>query len=41
MGHIVTKRSGHAFNQAFLEKFFEEKDAWETVTLDPTSSATA
>jgi UDP-3-O-[3-hydroxymyristoyl] N-acetylglucosamine deacetylase len=41
MGHIVTNRSGHAFNHAFLEKFFEEKDAWETVTLDPTSSASA
>ncbi len=33
MGHIVTSKSGHAFNHAFLEKFFEEKESWETCTL--------
>lgn len=33
MGHIVTYRSGHAFNHAFLEKFFASKTAWETRTL--------
>ena len=37
MGHIVTRKSGHAFNHAFLEKFFKEKDAWQTCTLDPKS----
>lgn len=33
MGHIVTNRSGHAFNHAFLEKFFKEKESWETYSL--------
>ncbi len=33
MGHVVTYRSGHAFNHAFLEKFFASKTAWETRTL--------
>lgn len=33
MGHIVTNKSGHAFNHAFLEKFFSEKTSWETCTL--------
>ena len=34
LGHIVLKRSGHAFNHAFLEKFFARKDCWETRTFD-------
>lgn len=34
LGHIVLKRSGHAFNHAFLEKFFASKDCWETRTFD-------
>ncbi len=33
-GHIVAKRSGHAFHYAFLEKFFLQKDAWQTRTFD-------
>lgn len=33
MGHIVASRSGHAFNHAFLEKFFRQKESWETSTL--------
>jgi UDP-3-O-[3-hydroxymyristoyl] N-acetylglucosamine deacetylase len=33
LAHIVTKKSGHAFNHAFLKKFFETRDAWETLTL--------
>jgi UDP-3-O-[3-hydroxymyristoyl] N-acetylglucosamine deacetylase len=39
MGHVVASKSGHAFNHAFLEKFFKEKDSWETCTLavDPYS----
>ena len=41
MGHIVTNKSGHAFNHAFLEKFFREKGSWETCTLDPKSSGDA
>ncbi len=30
LGRIVAKRSGHAFNHAFIEKFFLQKDAWQT-----------
>lgn len=36
MGHVVTHRSGHAFNHAFLERFFASKDAWETRTIHNT-----
>ncbi|MBL0712942.1 MAG: UDP-3-O-acyl-N-acetylglucosamine deacetylase [Desulfosarcina sp.] len=32
MGHIVTHKSGHAFNLAFLDKLFNTKDAWLTCT---------
>ncbi|BBO69139.1 UDP-3-O-acyl-N-acetylglucosamine deacetylase [Desulfosarcina alkanivorans] len=35
MGHVVASKSGHAFNHAFLEKFFEEKASWDTCTLAP------
>jgi UDP-3-O-[3-hydroxymyristoyl] N-acetylglucosamine deacetylase len=35
IGHLVTRRSGHAFNHAFLEKFFTSKKAWETRTFLP------
>jgi UDP-3-O-[3-hydroxymyristoyl] N-acetylglucosamine deacetylase len=30
LGHLFVHKSGHAFNHAFLEKFFSQKDAWET-----------
>lgn len=33
IGHVVVEKSGHAFNHAFLEKFFVEKEAWQTCTL--------
>ncbi len=33
LGHIVTRKSGHAFNHAFLEKFFNKKASWQTQTL--------
>jgi len=33
LGHIVTRKSGHAFNHAFLERFFNEKASWNTQTL--------
>jgi UDP-3-O-[3-hydroxymyristoyl] N-acetylglucosamine deacetylase len=40
LGHIITSKSGHAFNHAFLEKFFNKKSSWQTQTLhlsaDPT-----
>ncbi|MFO7494204.1 MAG: UDP-3-O-acyl-N-acetylglucosamine deacetylase [Desulfobacterales bacterium] len=40
LGHIVLKRSGHAFNHAFLEKFFASKECWETRTFDDDSQLT-
>ncbi|MGD8367287.1 MAG: UDP-3-O-acyl-N-acetylglucosamine deacetylase [Desulfobacterales bacterium] len=33
IGHIVMSKSGHAFNYAFLKKFFSCKDSWSTCTL--------
>jgi UDP-3-O-[3-hydroxymyristoyl] N-acetylglucosamine deacetylase len=29
VGHLVTYRSGHAFNHAFLEKLFQNKSSWQ------------
>jgi UDP-3-O-[3-hydroxymyristoyl] N-acetylglucosamine deacetylase len=34
LGHVVTKKAGHAFNHSFLKKFFAEKEAWETRTIN-------
>lgn len=39
IGHIVTRKSGHAFNHAFLETFFSSKNAWETRTFPPAESS--
>jgi len=33
IGHVVVEKSGHAFNHTFLEKFFENKQSWQTCTL--------
>jgi len=33
LAHIVTTKSGHAFNHAFLEKFFQQKQSWDTRSL--------
>ena len=33
LAHIVTHKSGHAFNHAFLEKFFNRKGSWQTQTF--------
>ena len=38
LAHIVTDKSGHAFNHAFLKKFFSERESWETKTLAPDTS---
>ncbi|MGD9221886.1 MAG: UDP-3-O-acyl-N-acetylglucosamine deacetylase, partial [Desulfobacteraceae bacterium] len=38
LGHIVAKRSGHAFHYAFVKKLFENKDAWHTRTFDDPAS---
>jgi len=34
LGHIVAKRSGHAFHHEFVKKFFLSKDAWQTKSFD-------
>ncbi|MCP4694463.1 MAG: UDP-3-O-acyl-N-acetylglucosamine deacetylase [Desulfobacterales bacterium] len=40
LGHLVTNKSGHAFNHAFLEEFFAKKQSWETRAMqDPDVSA--
>ena len=40
LAHIVTHKSGHAFNHAFLENFFKSKSSWETRTLsEPADTA--
>lgn len=44
LGHVVAHKSGHAFNYVFLEKFLEQKDAWETCCLnhpEPTERVSA
>jgi UDP-3-O-[3-hydroxymyristoyl] N-acetylglucosamine deacetylase len=33
LAHIITEKSGHAFNHAFLEKFFNQKQSWDTQSL--------
>ncbi|MFC1896183.1 UDP-3-O-acyl-N-acetylglucosamine deacetylase [Thermodesulfobacteriota bacterium] len=32
LGHIVTYKSGHTFNHAFLKTFFTSRDCWDTVS---------
>lgn len=32
LSHLVIEKSGHAFNHAFLRKFFRQTSAWETHT---------
>ncbi|MEJ2656014.1 MAG: UDP-3-O-acyl-N-acetylglucosamine deacetylase [Desulfobacterales bacterium] len=34
LGHVVAKKSGHAFNHSFLKRFFAEKESWETRTIN-------
>jgi UDP-3-O-[3-hydroxymyristoyl] N-acetylglucosamine deacetylase len=38
LGHIKVERSGHHFNHAFLEKFFQCRDAWQTRTVETDST---
>ena len=39
LGHIVTYKSGHSFNHAFLENFFKNKASWQTRTLSKPAEA--
>ena len=41
LAHIVTNKSGHAFNHAFLENFFNNKSSWQTLTLTEPMAVTA
>lgn len=41
LGHLVVHKSGHAFNHAFLEKFFSQKDSWDTRTVESAFDAEA
>jgi len=34
LGHVVAKKSGHAFNHALLKTFFEQKKSWDTCTIN-------
>ncbi len=34
VGHLVTHRSGHAFNHAFLENLFQNKSNWQACPID-------
>ena len=34
LGHVVVKKSGHAFNHAFIKEFFANKNSWETCILN-------
>ena len=33
LGHVVANKSGHAFNHEFLKKFLDQKQSWETHTI--------
>jgi len=33
-GHIITRKSGHALNHAFIKKFLEDTGAWETQPVE-------
>ncbi|MEA3414569.1 MAG: UDP-3-O-acyl-N-acetylglucosamine deacetylase [Thermodesulfobacteriota bacterium] len=39
LGHVKVSKSGHFFNQAFLKKFFAQKESWETSTIHKTSAS--
>jgi len=34
LGHVIAKKSGHAFNHALLKKFFAQKESWETLIIN-------
>jgi UDP-3-O-[3-hydroxymyristoyl] N-acetylglucosamine deacetylase len=41
LGHVVLEKSGHAFNHAFIRKFFSKKDSWITRTIHDLKSLPA
>jgi UDP-3-O-[3-hydroxymyristoyl] N-acetylglucosamine deacetylase len=34
LGHIVLRKSGHAFNHSFLKEFLARRECWETRAMD-------
>lgn len=34
LGHVVAKKSGHAFNHAFIQEFFNQKGSWQTRPIE-------
>jgi len=40
LGHLTLHKSGHAFNHAFIKKFFSQKDCWSTKTIHDLQSST-
>ncbi len=41
LGHIVVRKSGHAFNHEFLKTFFSNRHCWETRFMDEAASLPA
>jgi len=39
LGHVKVSKSGHFFNQAFLKKFFAQKESWETSIIHKTPAS--
>lgn len=39
LGHVKVSKSGHFFNQAFLKKFFAQKESWETKIMHKTPAS--
>ncbi|MCF8068933.1 MAG: UDP-3-O-acyl-N-acetylglucosamine deacetylase [Desulfobacterales bacterium] len=33
LGHVIVRKSGHAFNHAFLKSFIANKSSWDTFTM--------
>jgi UDP-3-O-[3-hydroxymyristoyl] N-acetylglucosamine deacetylase len=41
LGHIVVHKSGHSFNHAFLKTIFDQKESWETRTIQDMAAPSA
>lgn len=38
LGHLIVEKSGHSFNHSFINKFFAQKESWETRTFHSTGN---
>ncbi|MBF0224121.1 MAG: UDP-3-O-acyl-N-acetylglucosamine deacetylase [Desulfobacterales bacterium] len=34
LGHVIAKKSGHAFNHKLIEEIFSKKDSWKTMSIE-------